>query len=88
MTTATKTNSDTAKAAEPKQKPTKRAVIPVRTTNGNGETRTEWIEAGPVWPTKDGKGEVLVLQAVPLQFLREGFPDELRITLYPVKDAE
>ncbi len=86
MTTKeTNTGAEGAQTAETKPKPIGRASIPVRTTNGNGETRTEWIEAGPVWPTKDGKGQVLVIQAVPLQFLREGFPDDLRIAIYPVQ---
>ena len=72
-----KTENASANAAE---KPVGRAFIPVREAKG----KSRWIEAGPVWATKDGEGQILDVQAVPLSFLTEGVPTELRILIKPV----
>ena len=66
--------------AETTEKPVGRGFIPVEDANG----KSRWIEAGPVWATKDGEGEILDVQAVPLSFLTDGVPSELRILIKPV----
>ena len=61
-------------------KPVARASIPV--TDDNGKTR--WIDAGPVWATKDGDGQILDIQAVPVSHLTDGIPADFRILIKPV----
>ncbi len=75
-----KTKTENA-GADTAEKPVGRAFIPVKDENG----KSRWIEAGPVWATKDGEGEILDVQAVPLSFLTDGFPAELRILIKPVQ---
>lgn len=77
--TNNKTTTENA-GANTADKPVGRAFIPVKEEKG----KSRWIEAGPVWATKDGEGQILDLQAVPLSFLTDGFPAELRILIKPV----
>ena len=73
------------KAAETSAvKPVARGFIPFK--DEKGEDR--WIEAGPVWETKDGESHILDVQAVPLKFLTEGLPEQLRILIKPVQQDD
>ena len=73
----TKTKNADADTAD---KPVGRAFIPVKDEND----KSRWIEAGPVWETKDGEGHILDVRAVPLSFLTDGMPAQLRILIKPI----
>ena len=58
------------------QKPTHRALIGKKYKNGKGEEKTHWIAIGSAWPTEDGKGFSVKLDALPLDGRIVIKPDE------------
>lgn len=64
------------------KKPIGTGFIPVKGENG----KTQWIEAGPIWPQKEGDGQILEIVSLPVQFFSEGLPSSFRIVLQPHKD--
>ena len=64
-------------------KPVGHAYIPVRNEKG----KERWIEAGPIWAQKNGEGQVLEIQSLPVYFFTNGIPASFRLLLQPAKDA-
>ncbi len=51
---------------ESSKKPTHRAFVAKTFTGKDGEEKTHWIAIGSAWPTKDGKGFDVRLDALPI----------------------